>query len=137
MVLGIIRQTARQQGAERRGNAGIRGEDLMQGASCQPAAGQVIVYCLHTERQDRSVGPGQRAAKSFKLSDLCLQLFQTGRGAGRVTGWMPGLGIDRKIGRNPPVSPFLRGKGAVPGISGEPRHRLFQCCVRTNVLVLF
>jgi hypothetical protein len=31
----------------------------------------------------------------------------------------------------------LRGKGAVPGSSGGPRHRLFQCCMRIYVLVLF
>lgn len=137
VIFRIVCQTARQQGAERRGNTGIRGENFMQRAPCQPAAGQVTVYCIHPEGQRLLVGPGQRAAKSFKLLDLYLQLFQTGRFADRVTGLMPIWKTGRKIGRNPPVSPFLRGKGAVPGASGEPRHRVFQCYVRTNVLLLF
>lgn len=137
MVRRIVRQTACQQGAERRGNTGIRGEDFMQCAPCQPATGQMSVYRIHAEGQRLLIGPGQRAAKSFKLLDLYLQLFQTGRFADRVTGRMPARKIGRKFGRNLPVSPFLRGKGAVPGTSGEPRHRLFQCCVRAYVLVLF
>jgi hypothetical protein len=109
----------------------------------------MIVYRVDAEGQDLLVGPGQRAAKSFELTDLRLQLFQTGRVADRVTGWMSdiragretgwviGRKTGRKIGRNPAVFPFLRGKGAVPGASGGPRHRLFQCCVRIYVPVLF
>lgn len=141
VVFGIARQTACEQGAECRGDTGIVRENFVQCAPQQSAAGQVIVYRIHAERQDLLPGPGQRPAKSFKLPDLCLQLFQRCRGADRVTGWMSDAGTvlktGRRIGRNPTVSPFLRGKGAVPGASEEPRHRLFQCCVRTNVLVLF
>lgn len=90
VVFSVVRQAARQQGAEGRGDTGIRGEYFVQCAPCEPAAGQVIVYRVDAEGQGLSVGPGQRAAKSFKLSDLYLKLFQTGRVADRVTGWMPG-----------------------------------------------
>ncbi len=141
VVLRIVRQTARQQGTECRGNTGIRGKYFVQRALYQPTAGQMIVYSFHTEGQHWLIGPGQRAAKSFELTDLRLQLFQTGWVADRVTGWMPDVRAGREIGReispNPAVSPFLRGKRAVPGASGGPRHRLFQCCVRIYVLVLF
>ncbi len=142
VVFGIVRQAACQQGAERRGNTGIRGEYFMQRTPCQPAAGQMIVYRGDAEGQGLLFGPGQRAAKSFKLADLCLQLFQSGRVADRVTGWvfhesMGGRKTGRKRTRNRPVFPFLRGKRAVPGASEGPRHRMFQCYARTNVLVLF
>lgn len=89
MIFSIFRQTARQQGAERCGNTGIRGENFMQCAPCQPATRQMTVYCIHPEGQRLLIGPSQRAAKSFKLLDLCFQLFQTGRFADRVTGLMP------------------------------------------------
>jgi hypothetical protein len=46
----------------------------------------MIVYRIHAEGQDLLFGPGQLAAKTFELSDLCLQLFQRCRVADRVTG---------------------------------------------------
>ena len=140
-VSGIARQATCQQGTECRGDTGIGCENFVQRAPQQPAAGQMIVYRFHAERQHLLFGPGQRPAISFKLPDLCLQLFQRCRGADRVTGWVSDAGTvlktGRWIGRNPNVSPFLRGKGAVPGASEGPRHRLFQCYAKTNVLVLF
>jgi len=63
----------------------------------------MLVDIIDAKGQNLAVCPGQRAAEAFKLPNMGLQPFETCR--------------------SPSVSPVLRGKRAVPGVFGRPRHR--------------
>ena len=106
-IFRVFRQPSCQQGAESGRDAGIGGEDFVQGAAYQPATGQMFVDFVYPEREHLTVCFGQGAADPFKPLNMRPEPFQACR--------------------SPPVSPFLRGKRAVPGASGGPRHTVFHC----------